>query len=402
MVVLLLVAHLLCAQGRAVRDHPQNLRTLSGSCDDLSSHRQLFDIVWSCLATVFACIWISVHPNVPPPDQSWLALFWHKLRIMLIAAIAPEVLACFAARQYFAAGWFSKKLGVSKMHGFFVSMGGFVSPDGHPIATKTQLDHPLVGAAYSSAIQAVKVQEILGRSKGDTLSKAIALVQTLWFVAQYLARIHQGLVITEIEVATLGFAMVNVFIWLLWWSKPLDVCLPIVVGPALEIPPGQDLPRQVVGWWQTCTGIKLRTHSPYDPTSSLSVPAFWSSVTDDRNDSLFFATLLVECIVGIIFGLVHCAAWNIAFPSTQEMSMWRASSLIIAATPAVMIAAFTPLCGLKNNTRFYWFFTVATSIMIPVYIIARLLLIILGFVALRAVPTGAFLDVNWSVYLPHM
>ncbi|KAJ7145198.1 hypothetical protein C8R43DRAFT_825828, partial [Mycena crocata] len=103
---------------------------------------------------------------------------------------------------------------------------------------------------------------------------------------------------------------------------------------------------------------------------------------------------------GIIFGLVHCAAWNIAFPSTQEMLMWRASLLIIAATPAVIIAAFTPLCGSKTNTHFYRFFTIATSIIIPVYIIARLLLIILGFVALRAVPTGAFLDINWSVYLP--
>ncbi|KAJ7145197.1 hypothetical protein C8R43DRAFT_890814, partial [Mycena crocata] len=244
------------------------------------------DIVWSCLATVFACIWISVHPNVPPPDQSCLALLCHKLQIMLIAAIAPEFLVFFAARQYFAA-----ELGVSKMHGFFVAMGGFVSLDGHPITTKTQLEHPLVGAAYISAIQAVKVQEILGRSKGDALSKAITLAQTLWFVAQYLARIHQGLVVTEIEVATLGFAMVNVFIWLLWWSKPFDVCLPIVVGPALKLPPGQDPPRQVVGWWQTCTGIKLRTHSPYDPTSSLSVPTFWSSVTDDRDDGFFFRYL---------------------------------------------------------------------------------------------------------------
>ncbi|KAJ7114918.1 hypothetical protein C8R44DRAFT_740258 [Mycena epipterygia] len=40
---------------------------------------------------------------------------------------------------------------------------------------------------------------------------------------------HQHLPVTELEVATLAFAIVNIFIWSHWWVKPLDVEQPIMV-----------------------------------------------------------------------------------------------------------------------------------------------------------------------------
>ncbi|KAJ7897947.1 hypothetical protein B0H14DRAFT_2224884, partial [Mycena olivaceomarginata] len=63
-------------------------------------------------------------------------------------------------------------------------------------------------------------------SKGDALSKGMALFQGLWFTLQCLARVHQTLPVTELEAATLAFAVVNIFIWILWWNKPLDVQRP--------------------------------------------------------------------------------------------------------------------------------------------------------------------------------
>ncbi|KAJ7700382.1 hypothetical protein B0H17DRAFT_890771, partial [Mycena rosella] len=172
--------------------------------------RKLFDIVWGCLTTIFACTWVSMHPNVPPPDQSWLAHLWRRLKMMLIAVLAPEVIVGFAARQWLVARSFSKgtyvrlavilrtdiparvEFNVSTTHGFFFCMGGFLT-------------------------------NIIDKSKGDVFSKGVALAQALWFVIQCLARIHQHLPVTELEVATLAFAVVNVFVWLLWWAKPLHV-----------------------------------------------------------------------------------------------------------------------------------------------------------------------------------
>jgi hypothetical protein len=89
-------------------EHTLNARTSSDSCDDINNCRKLFDIVWGCLATIFAYTWVSVHPNVPAPNQSWLALFWQRLKMMLIAVIAPEIMVGFAARQFIAARTLSK------------------------------------------------------------------------------------------------------------------------------------------------------------------------------------------------------------------------------------------------------------------------------------------------------
>ena len=67
------------------------------------------------------------------------------------------------------------------------------------------------------------VEEIEDRSKSDGFSKTIALGQTLWFVAQCIARIPQNLDLTLIELLTLSLAVLNGLMYFLWWHKPLGV-----------------------------------------------------------------------------------------------------------------------------------------------------------------------------------
>ncbi|KAJ7735146.1 hypothetical protein B0H16DRAFT_1327181, partial [Mycena metata] len=50
------------------------------------------------------------------------------------------------------------------------------------------------------------------KSNSDTLSKGVAFLQGLWFVAQCLTRFFQYLPVTQLEVATLAFAVLNVLI----------------------------------------------------------------------------------------------------------------------------------------------------------------------------------------------
>ena len=71
--------------------------------------------------------------------------------------------------------------------------------------------------------------EIKDRSKGDDFSKAFAVVQTTWFVTQCIARGVTGLVVTELELATVAFAVLNGILYFLWWYKPLDVACPLPV-----------------------------------------------------------------------------------------------------------------------------------------------------------------------------
>ncbi|KAF7369954.1 hypothetical protein MSAN_00625200 [Mycena sanguinolenta] len=235
MLLILVAVHLLSQDSRAAPlSHLPDARATTDSCKDIDNCRTLFSVVWGCLATIFACTWVSVHPNVPPPDQSWLQLFWRRLKMMLITMIAPEIMVGFSARQRFGAHKLRKKFNFSTTHGMFFCMGGFVSSDGHPIATWGQLRDPALGPEFQKAIRNVNEKDIKDKSKGDALSKGVALLQGLWFILQCLARAHQRLAVTQLEVATLAFAIVNIFIWLLWWNKPLDVQRPIVVGPPTQ------------------------------------------------------------------------------------------------------------------------------------------------------------------------
>lgn len=90
-------------------------------------------------------------------------------------------------------------------------------------------------------------KEIQDRSKGDALSKGLAVVQTSWFVAQCIARHVEGLNITGLEITTAALAVFNATIYFLWWNKPLDVRYSVPVylldppGPPILIKPSEHI-----------------------------------------------------------------------------------------------------------------------------------------------------------------
>ncbi|KAJ7105964.1 hypothetical protein C8R44DRAFT_886405 [Mycena epipterygia] len=413
MLLLLLLLHMSSKNPSLTQGHTLESRVPINSCDDINSCRRLFDIIWGCVTTIFACTWVSVHPNLPPPNQGQLRRFWQRLKMMLIAVIAPELMVGFAARQLGAARRFSKEFAekafsITLTHGFFMSMGGFVSRNGHPIVTIKQLTE---NAEYMSAIHDVKDKDIKDKSKGDAFTKGIALLQGLWFTTQCLARMHQHLSITQLEVATLAFAVVNVLIWALWWAKPLDVGEPILVEgldeqafptePTVELDEAEPT-IPVLDLVDRFFGIIHGNYSPYLPISSTSVPSFWAIYWEEASGYDFNIPFYIECLVGTVFGAIHCAAWNADFPSTIEMWMWRSCSLMVAAIPAALGSVFALGPSVKGTVINNTLGTVIGLVLILHYSIAHLFLITIPFTFLRALPPGAFIDVYWSVYIPHL
>ncbi|KAJ6487018.1 hypothetical protein C8R45DRAFT_903120, partial [Mycena sanguinolenta] len=208
----------------------------SDTCDpSIQSCRRLFDVVTSCLLTIFAATWVSVHPNVPPPQDGIFKSTIRRVGMMLLAVLAPELIVFFAARQLHAAAQFSKDCRVSLTHGFFFSMGGFVAHDsGNPITTMAQLK---TEPAYSYNIREIPRDDIMDKSKGDVLAKSVALLQGLWFITQIVTRFAQSLPVTQLEVTTLAFTVINLFTWMLWWHKPLHVQRPILISSDLPLLP---------------------------------------------------------------------------------------------------------------------------------------------------------------------
>ena len=71
--------------------------------------RTIHDIVWSCLATVFACTWVAIHPNIPEHNRGYIMNIFYRIRIMLLALLAPEIVISWAGRQWYVAGELAQK-----------------------------------------------------------------------------------------------------------------------------------------------------------------------------------------------------------------------------------------------------------------------------------------------------
>jgi hypothetical protein len=64
---------------------------------------------------------------------------------------------------------------------------------------------------------------IRDKNKVDRMFRLITLIQTLWFIANLIARPSQGLAITVLELSTSAFVIFGVAITLCWMRKPADV-----------------------------------------------------------------------------------------------------------------------------------------------------------------------------------
>ena len=66
-------------------------------CTPTRSH---YDIIWGCFVTIFACSWVSVHPNIPPAGERWLMKILRRLELMVWAILTPELIIMWAIRQW--------------------------------------------------------------------------------------------------------------------------------------------------------------------------------------------------------------------------------------------------------------------------------------------------------------
>ena len=69
----------------------------------------MWNIVRSCLVTIFACTWFAIHPNIPDPAEGWIKVTSRRVGIMIMALIAPELVIMWAIRQWINARSLSKQ-----------------------------------------------------------------------------------------------------------------------------------------------------------------------------------------------------------------------------------------------------------------------------------------------------
>ena len=143
----------------------------------------------------------------------------------------------------------------------------------------------------------------------------------------------------------------------------------------------------------------LQSNSLRDSTP-FRVPTFYSSTFTDYDPTTgSYATVMY---VAIIFGSIHCIAWSFHFPSFQEKLAWRISAVSVAGLP-ILISVLIMLIG-DFGPRFN-IVIISRSIVVALfalYVIARIVLLVLPCIALRALNPAALVEIQWSSYFPHI
>ena len=186
-------------------------------------------ILYSCLSTLYICTWSSLHMNIPPenfPAGGWPIA---KLLLMMAATTSPELILLVslkerrnATRMLAAPHWpFRDK---SLTHAFYVEMRGirlrFAS--GERMSLDPQCLRLAVGAGILDVLSLSK-DEIRDKSKASWFTKSFLLAQLAYFLMQMIGRRAFNLLVTPIELLTLGILICAGLTYATWWSKPLDV-----------------------------------------------------------------------------------------------------------------------------------------------------------------------------------
>ncbi len=241
----------------------------------------------------------------------------------------------------------------------------------------------------------ISEDEVDDRNKGDFLVKGLALGQVTWLVIQLVVRAAKSLPVSQLEILTLAYSACAIVTYLILWSKPQDVKTPITIK-ATRRPTIEQL-------------IALANRAPVvlgNGRVKYTIPN--RAVHRYGNANPFFR-LGVGCGSGaILFGSLHCLAWDFTFPTSIERLLWRISAILTNGLP--ILAMITNLIfwkvvapamdrrhkvGLPGVIAYY----VRIAFSVP-YIFARLYVLVEVFRALAFLPPPAF-RATWSSNLPH-
>jgi hypothetical protein len=304
------------------------------------------DILWTCLATTFLCTYTLLCLNVPSPRDTTFQLGLRRVKWMLLAILAPEIVLTYAAGQ-----WSRARQSVDAFHlsgyeqwnmrmAFFADMGGFMlhTSDCEPFPLNAKQLHWLIVNGHLEYPK-VTQEEIWDKSKQDRLAKAITVFQITYFVVHCIGRTAQGLPLTTLELSTLAIVVCSLMTAFAWLRKPSDVSTPVhltCLSSTFQM-----------------AGVRTWRQTPLDfidsnlPGWSLNVQPFMGLPTipgarplqcipNDRfPTNPYGAQEYLLCLATLVFTAIHVAGWNFAFPSPAERLLWRVSSVALFSVTAL-------------------------------------------------------------------
>ncbi|KAL3473887.1 hypothetical protein BJX99DRAFT_188585 [Aspergillus californicus] len=440
--------------------------------------RSSWDILWTCLTTIFACTWTVLHPSVPGRNRSKARHVASKLTAWFLTVLAPEGLVLGASEQFWRVWSLTKRCNAA--HAQTTTQQTNAEPsswlynrtkplasaqavgtlDLYPPATHWTLSRcwcvEMVGLAlvtedgwefYVLRDQIVRFieigiitcsdftdQEIQDRVRTDAFTKGFTIAQSAWVLVDIIARAGYSLPITPFEFATLSYILCAIMTYACYWHKPQGMTIPITLplrytrdALPLEIRsltdehPKRWLHRHLIPPREPISAA-LRLSGRTLQTNAIDQPLRGTLTRESRGLTLQEEWLLNDFagFAGIAFCGIHVAAWNFAFPTHAEAIAWRVLSLT-ALGMVVIIYAYgqVPLMLRWLNDRSFPLPLSLRKVADPrgrftpqevyvqvfcmlVYALARVGLAALMFSSFRALPSGAYLAVDWLGSIPHI
>jgi hypothetical protein len=414
---------------------------------DQPNYRGTFDILWIALATIGISTYTMLCLNLPAPKDSYVKLVVRRTLWMLLGIIGPEFVLTYAAGQWSRAKWsvhaFRDEHPEWHMrHAFFADMGGFVlhTEDGVTFPLNAMQLHWLVQHKYVDFPQITR-REVWDKSKQDTFTKVITAFQVGYLIIQCSARAAQKLAITALELNALAIVVCSLMTSFAWLHKPADVSTPVHIHTTRTV---VDMIGNLEWDLTPLDHVDLN-----GPGYSVNVQPFMGMpvipkerpiqrIPNDRFPTNPYGLQeYLLCLATLLFTGIHIAGWNFDFPTATEKILWRISSLILFGITVAFwffetIASWTRLGrwktiylyvfhrkGLERHRRDItrrqtlqprrkmaelpvpWEFVTITPMAI-VYGVARLFMIAESFAELRNVSASAYVNVEWTEFMPHV
>lgn len=233
--------------------------------------RSSWDILWTCISTIFACTWTALHLAVPHRSKSsgdWMS---KKVPIWIYALLAPEMMTIFAISEFRQALHVAARCNAAFENAAENSMAGApndtaatrssptdashrpkeaphttkrwkiiqgycLNMRGVVLVTKDEWTYPVLPGNVVDLIQVgvvkhshLRDRDIERRAKADTLAKAFALLQALWVTVNIIARAAYHLPISPLEISTVAYVACAAIAYAVWWHKPKDMETPIQI-----------------------------------------------------------------------------------------------------------------------------------------------------------------------------
>ncbi|KAL8372535.1 hypothetical protein RB595_002052 [Gaeumannomyces hyphopodioides] len=214
--------------------------------------------------------------------------------------------------------------------------------------------------------------DIANLSKSDTLTKVLAIGQSLYLAVQCIARRRVGLAYSLLELSTALYIVCAAAMYWLWREKPYDA--------------------------QHVTAINEQTGGSRGKRIK--------NMSDDHSSKIVVVgkaifPALLQYATAILFGGLHLLAWNWTFPDPKSslcLWLWRGASLGMAGLPLVALALAvvigSPYDSMMELASLVWLASV------PLYAVCRLFIIGLVVYSLSHMPSGVYDVVPWTAYFP--